>query len=1128
MFDDKTLGARSLANPSIMQGIILTELQNRLGGTYVAADPNNPFCFQLEASSSGTAQFVRQSEAKFNGLYEKRAETSDELYGHMSDYDYVDLMAQPAPCSFCLLLSADWVKANAVAINTSYQKLTIPASSVIQLGTRYFGLYYPIDIIVNTNTGDIAASFDTTVANPLHTLQSNMLPETLVYTQNGYSFLKLVFTAYQFRISQDIDNLSNIGYSKVFTYTDKFYNARVFTRATNTDAWTELEYSLSKTVYDPSVATVLLTLLEDNQSVRVQVPQVYFTTGLMGTQIRVDLYTTEGALDVAISPVDSDSSNCKIAISQEDVYSAAFSDYPFAEIVPYNQIKLEGGSDPIDFATFRQRLITGALYDSVPVTRAQLYAKAADLGYSLQVFRDGLLDRIYFAYRLLTSTAGRIAPCGVIGIRMRNDALKGDPSTILAYTDGLFTILPTTLFKYNSANNSCDPLSDADVTSLSKMTNAQLATELNTNTYLRQPYHLVLDSNDKYPQAKTYDMTSPTCDVVTIIGENAGSTAMMSVDNGGIAVAHNANGTGGFTIRLGVKTTATAAKFDKTKLKVVLLAQTRSGNTVYTEAEYVGSTDTLDIWDALIPTTYHLSIDGYLQTILTSPTGGTVTSEIAISSVFDIRLMVDKSLVTDVDNEDVLTTGLPQSYIDSYLVMARQNATLTFAKDLSTGMYNVVTPTWGSEAYATYPENIYHTYPADVHQKTSSGVISTRVVTADDGTKSLETVTLYKANTTVPSKKVIEGTVLGTVSSGSLSLTLQDASLFKVGLVLTGIGLSTRCRIDAIDGNVLTLSTQTTAVIPDGTVVSVPNSDPTTTIATAQTAVGNTLVVTDLSGIGVGMIAYGFGLGDATATSPLTVTQVDPTTNTVTLSGPSTEILTQGVYVTFVNPTSPGYIKYTEGSTKLDASGNPIVMLDRQNEYLVQAILFDARLYASSATEDQTFISTLPSLISSYTNAIIDFASTLWGETQVYFRPTRTIGTATYNTGGGASVTLSLAVSATITLYVSQGAYNNASLKTVMESTAIAFYTAGVQADTISAFDIETQLKAAFGDYLVSAVVSGIDNDNTLKAVSISDAGAIPSVERYLDVNTDGSLYLKDNITVSILLAPKKKTDIQS
>ena len=89
MFENKSTLISSLKNPMIVAAAALDEIENRLGGTRIIADPNTPFCHLLEFGSSIAAQTINAIDEKLPILYPKRATTMEELYSHMSDYDYL-------------------------------------------------------------------------------------------------------------------------------------------------------------------------------------------------------------------------------------------------------------------------------------------------------------------------------------------------------------------------------------------------------------------------------------------------------------------------------------------------------------------------------------------------------------------------------------------------------------------------------------------------------------------------------------------------------------------------------------------------------------------------------------------------------------------------------------------------------------------------------------------------------------------------------------------------------------------------------------------------------------------------------------------------------------------------------
>ena len=348
------------------------------------------------------AQAVRLAEKKFETLYPVRAVTAAELYPHMSDFDYLNLTASPASVSFNLILDKDWLVANSAIFDTNYNKVIIPNSTVITLGGRKFGLYYPIDILINRTTGSILATWDLSVENPLFQQSSNFLTDVVEYTVGGLNLLALTFTAYQFSKTTFTEiSTTSMGFNKSYSYTDQFYAARVFSMVNN--VWTELAYTLSQTIYDPTTPTAILTIMSDTNTLQIQIPQVYFTTGVVGQQVKVELYTTQGALSVTIAQTDAQSVTANFDTASSP-FATILAQPPTMVLVPYNQTQISSGSNGMSFTQLRQSVINSDLYSQVPITPLELTAAANKLGFSLTKYLDNITDRIYFASSTLDFT----------------------------------------------------------------------------------------------------------------------------------------------------------------------------------------------------------------------------------------------------------------------------------------------------------------------------------------------------------------------------------------------------------------------------------------------------------------------------------------------------------------------------------------------------------------------------------------------------------------------------------------------------------------------------------------------------------------------------------------------------
>ena len=76
MFEDKSTLIAQLKSPLNLASMALTEIENRLGGEKIIADPTSPFCHLLEFGSSITAESIQPSFETFSALSRQRIPSS--------------------------------------------------------------------------------------------------------------------------------------------------------------------------------------------------------------------------------------------------------------------------------------------------------------------------------------------------------------------------------------------------------------------------------------------------------------------------------------------------------------------------------------------------------------------------------------------------------------------------------------------------------------------------------------------------------------------------------------------------------------------------------------------------------------------------------------------------------------------------------------------------------------------------------------------------------------------------------------------------------------------------------------------------------------------------------------------
>lgn len=91
-----------LSNPTNLASIVLEDVERRYNGEFTLVDPNNPVMHVIEMASTLTSAMAAITENKISTSLALRAQTSEDLYQHMSDYDYVNLFSSPASIEFMM------------------------------------------------------------------------------------------------------------------------------------------------------------------------------------------------------------------------------------------------------------------------------------------------------------------------------------------------------------------------------------------------------------------------------------------------------------------------------------------------------------------------------------------------------------------------------------------------------------------------------------------------------------------------------------------------------------------------------------------------------------------------------------------------------------------------------------------------------------------------------------------------------------------------------------------------------------------------------------------------------------------------------------------------------------------
>ena len=1111
------LGAQFLANPQAIQNYILQDLTNVLNGENTSIPSmSSPFVALLNASVMISSQFVAQENSKFNALYAQRATTASDLYPFLSDYDYINFTAKPATLPFKMILNKQWIVENAVPYNEYYSLLRIPASMSIQLGARTFGIYYPIDIQVNTTNNLISVYYNIQTLNPLMTYASNTLQQVGTYTQNGLTQFHFVFNTWQFEMQEEVYTVSTkTGFSEIITYENEFYAVRVFYQNNQND-WVEMGYSLSQMMYNQDDPTAILTVDSQTKTLTIKIPQIYFNNNQVSQNIKVQLYTTEGYINEPLS--QEEAKTCKISLDPESSpYSAPFIDPQELIIMPSETTTLVGGSNAQSLMALKNQIVSGSLYKSVPISQAELTAMVSNYGFSLSKYLDNITDRIYYATSALMLPNGNPVPVVVAPVVYNQEVLNGSVSTILGFSNNLYTVLPTTVFKYSSQTNSSVPLTDDEVNSLNGLETASLVSLVNQQTHTRQPFHQVLDTSGKYPTAMLFDLMNPTATSLMFLSDNATMAAQLSINSA--AVTHLQAGTGGYSIKAQVSYTAPLKDTPKDQQSLFFFTSDKTGKSVYFQASYLttettgsgtGDDDvqaTYDVYSATLPTNYSISTDGYICIYALNESGQQVETFVSLSQTWYIVGCVSNTTFTDTDGTYSPPYAVPAYILQNWIPTCEQSVLLTLGTNLDQMFNSNVNTTWGEAVFQTYDQTVYRTYTQDQYLKDSNG---NYIAQKNTTTGSVELVLLHQAGDNVLSGQNLTVTITQTPLTVTDTISVSSTSAILVGSSIRGVGIPVGTIVVSIEEatSSITLS-QTPTSVTEGTTLTLPTNFPSGTVTSAT---DTTLTLSSTSDFLVGMTIVGLGIPQNT-----TITSVTDTT--LTLS--NTLTVEAGTYVYAFNANGPFEVLHQQGDVVLGSNNQPIQLVAPSNVYGVSTIQFDAKLYLATDSATVNYCEGLPSLLLANAQQLNTVRGVLLERTNLYYKPLRSVGQATFFIGNGQTIEADLGISLTVTYYVEQAVAENAALCNEITSLTISSIGSYLTSNrTYSTQDIVSMLQQHFETNVISMAISGFWNKSEYQFISISDDTVIPGLAYTLKQTVANTVELAPQITVIFSTTP--------
>lgn len=701
-------------------------------------DPSQPLPFLLETSVVLTAAAVDSYETLTLQQYPNIAQTSEDLYLHLSDVDMVGMFGTPGQCYFTILLSKSEVVANAVAIDGSQsRKLTIPKHTQLTVNGLYFTMQYPIDIVIKPY-GGIEITLDGTVSSPLQPLTGTRVDWNTFRQRSSVQgdlpneYLRIRFPVMQMKLtSHVIKGNPTALLKKSFSLTDSFFYARAFRQTAN--GWVEIKTSHSEYTFDANNPTLMLKVVDS--TLTVSLPHVYQLTSIASASIRVDIYTTRGDLYMDLAGLSASQFTANFAdldTPDNNRYIAPLETLDTFTILSDDAVS--GGSNPPPFNVRRERVLNNAIGPIVqPISSDQVQTTVEKLGFAVSLNTDDASGRTFKVSRTMPSHVSGIITSPIDSAVLTAKSTMDDLVMLDTVVDNgdQITILPSTLYK--NVDGALDIVLDGERTALETARSDIKVNMLIANNYLYTPLHYVMDPSNNQFNVRPYYLTHPTMD---IIGYSASNETIDVFVQSSTTTQLQYTDTG-YTLRILTESNAPYKALADSQVHAQLAFRPDIENEwVYVNGSIV-ATNLADerVFEFRIETSWEIDPTHNLR--VTNFTLRQNTPQLHETPLkgewFIIWLVSDYSIPG-------MTTSAVDTNVGRHLLPAgvvgihQESMTIRLGDELS-GLWRRSRPITGTISYKTYPYDIPKVYPGNVYEYGPDGSI---IIEKVDGKKRLK------------------------------------------------------------------------------------------------------------------------------------------------------------------------------------------------------------------------------------------------------------------------------------------------------------------------------------------------------------------------------------------------------
>ncbi len=498
-------------DPTILIKRQIETMEDLTNGQAIIMDPTTPAITLLEMSACMAANNLQETIGMLRAQYPVLAETTEDLYRHMSDDDYLNRFASAstAKMTFGFLLSDIKTKLVYASTEKAY-KAIIPRDSRFTVDGVTFTLLYPV-VIRRYETGAIQIAYDGAIDNPLSELRGAVITPTIRRSPQRDEWLFFTVDVLQVAYATTHFTLEKTyNFKKTIVHSDQFYYGRAFYRNARTSgAWVEMKTTHTDQVFDGSTPTLIFKV--QDQKVQIEIPIIYFSNGTMTGELRVDIYSTKGALSMNLRNYSHNDITVDLTpIDQTRDINQFTNTLADLSYYVYSTETTLGGKRALTMEELRARVIYNAVGpQELPITNVQNTTSAQNKGFEIVKNIDVLTNRTFLATRKLPTPSNpkliTAANIGMVTYAALLSVITANENVISH--KNRFTILSKALLK--NTNGIVTLLRNHELLAIQAMGQTAAVSHINSNEYFYTPFHYVMDETEPEFALRAYYLDAP-------------------------------------------------------------------------------------------------------------------------------------------------------------------------------------------------------------------------------------------------------------------------------------------------------------------------------------------------------------------------------------------------------------------------------------------------------------------------------------------------------------------------------------------------------------------------------------------------------------------------------------------